>query len=140
MVDRSGIVAQSVSHIPCLHIDLQSVHSICLLICSQIPVSHTRLLYSYVSPRIRAQRTFELLGLRRGNEQLPWDRHGGNGDEESSAEPGSCLADVEVTDLIREWDYGEYEGITSAEIRDIRRRDGMLGTWDIWKDGCPGGE
>jgi probable phosphoglycerate mutase len=51
-----------------------------------------------------------------------------------------CAANVEVTEDIREWDYGEYEGITSAQIRDIRRRDGMLGTWDIWRDGCPGGE
>lgn len=45
-----------------------------------------------------------------------------------------------VTEDIREWDYGDYEGITSAEIREIRRREGLEGTWDIWRDGCPGGE
>ena len=33
-----------------------------------------------------------------------------------------------------EWDYGEYEGRTTAEIR--RERPG----WDLWRDGCPGGE
>jgi probable phosphoglycerate mutase len=33
-----------------------------------------------------------------------------------------------------EWDYGEYEGLTTPEIRE--RRPG----WDLWRDGCPGGE
>lgn len=33
-----------------------------------------------------------------------------------------------------EWDYGEYEGLTSAQIRE-RRPD-----WFLWRDGCPGGE
>jgi broad specificity phosphatase PhoE len=34
----------------------------------------------------------------------------------------------------REWAYGEYEGLTTAEIR-TRRPD-----WWLWRDGCPGGE
>jgi len=33
-----------------------------------------------------------------------------------------------------EWDYGEYEGITTPQIRE--RRPG----WFLWRDGCPGGE
>ena len=33
-----------------------------------------------------------------------------------------------------EWDYGEYDGRTTAEIR--AERPG----WDLWRDGCPGGE
>jgi broad specificity phosphatase PhoE len=41
---------------------------------------------------------------------------------------------VETTDDLLEWDYGEYEGITTAEIRE-RRPD-----WSLWRDGCPGGE
>ena len=41
---------------------------------------------------------------------------------------------VELTDDLLEWDYGEYEGITTAEIR--RERPG----WHLWRDGCPGGE
>jgi broad specificity phosphatase PhoE len=40
----------------------------------------------------------------------------------------------EVTDLLREFDYGEYEGLTSAEIRASRP------DWEIYRDGCPGGE
>jgi len=40
----------------------------------------------------------------------------------------------EFTPLLREFDYGEYEGITSAEIR--ARNPG----WELFRDGCPGGE
>jgi probable phosphoglycerate mutase len=35
---------------------------------------------------------------------------------------------------LREWDYGEYEGLTPREI--FARRPG----WLIFRDGCPGGE
>jgi sedoheptulose-bisphosphatase len=44
-----------------------------------------------------------------------------------------------VTEDIREWDYGDYEGITSKEIQENRKAAGV-GPWDIWRDGCPGGE
>lgn len=46
---------------------------------------------------------------------------------------------MEVTEAVREWDYGEYEGLTSKQIREMRRERGE-GEWDIWRDGCPGGE
>jgi broad specificity phosphatase PhoE len=35
---------------------------------------------------------------------------------------------------LRELDYGDYEGRTTAEIQ--RERPG----WSLWRDGCPGGE
>jgi probable phosphoglycerate mutase len=41
---------------------------------------------------------------------------------------------AEVTDALLEWDYGEYEGITTAEIRESRPG------WFLWRDGCPDGE
>jgi broad specificity phosphatase PhoE len=45
------------------------------------------------------------------------------------------LGDVaETTDALLEWDYGEYEGITTPEIRKLRP------DWKLWRDGCPGGE
>ena len=58
------------------------------------------------SPRKRALRTAELAGLKV----------------------------TETTEDLAEWNYGEYEGITTAEIR--RTRPG----WSLWTDGCPGGE
>jgi broad specificity phosphatase PhoE len=42
------------------------------------------------------------------------------------------VAEVE-SDLV-EWDYGEYEGLRSAEIR-AKRPD-----WQLFRDGAPGGE
>ena len=39
-----------------------------------------------------------------------------------------------IDDDLLEWNYGEYEGLRSAEIRE--QRPG----WWMWTDGCPGGE
>jgi probable phosphoglycerate mutase len=61
----------------------------------------------FTSPLQRARRTCELAGF-------------------------GAVAQVDP-DLV-EWNYGEYEGITTAEIRK-RRPD-----WQIFRDGCPGGE
>ena len=41
---------------------------------------------------------------------------------------------VETREELREWDYGDYEGVTTAEIH--ARRPG----WALWRDGCPNGE
>ena len=35
---------------------------------------------------------------------------------------------------LMEWNYGKYEGRTAAEIQ------GERPGWDLWRDGCPGGE
>ncbi|KAI0068325.1 phosphoglycerate mutase-like protein [Artomyces pyxidatus] len=64
-----------------------------------------------VSPRKRAHKTFHLL-----TDHLP-----------------TAPAHV-ITETVREWDYGHYEGLLSSEIR--QENPG----WDIWRDGCPGGE
>ena len=59
------------------------------------------------SPRKRARRTCELVGLGR---------------------------EVEIEPDLAEWDYGDYEGKLSADIR-AERPD-----WNIFLDGCPHGE
>jgi broad specificity phosphatase PhoE len=41
---------------------------------------------------------------------------------------------AEVTDDLHEWDYGDYEGLTTPQIREQNP------DWDLWRDGCPGGE
>jgi broad specificity phosphatase PhoE len=60
------------------------------------------------SPRLRARETAEIAGFGETAERC---------------------------DDIVEWDYGEYEGLTSPEIRE--RHDP---NWDLWRDGCPDGE
>lgn len=86
---------------------------------------------SYVSPRSRARRTLELLNVG-CRDKLPW--HDTRAPCEIRTE-----AKVQVTEDIREWDYGDYEGLTSAQIKDQREKAGEK-VWDIWRDGCPGGE
>jgi broad specificity phosphatase PhoE len=58
------------------------------------------------SPRHRAQVTAELAGL----------------------------AVDEISPLLAEWDYGDYEGITTSQIRET------VPDWLVWTYGCPGGE
>jgi len=61
----------------------------------------------FTSPLQRAVRTCELAGF--GNR--------------ADVDPG-----------LVEWDYGQYEGLRSAEIREERP------DWLLFRDGCPGGE
>jgi probable phosphoglycerate mutase len=58
------------------------------------------------SPRSRARRTAELAGL----------------------------AVDEVVDQLTEWNYGEYEGLTTEQIRE------NVPGWTVWTHPCPGGE
>lgn len=59
------------------------------------------------SPRRRATRTCELFGL---------------------------ASSMTIDPDLAEWDYGDFEGRTSAEIQ--REHPG----WDLWRNGCPRGE
>jgi probable phosphoglycerate mutase len=61
----------------------------------------------FSSPRLRARRTCELMGL---------------------------AAVMEIDSELAEWDYGNYEGLRTAEIRKRRPQ------WNIFRDGCAGGE
>ena len=59
------------------------------------------------SPMQRAQRTCELAGLR---------------------------SRAEIDDDLHEWDYGDYEGVTTATIRQ------QVPGWTVWNGTCPNGE
>src|SRR6185312_4715926 len=45
--------------------------------------------------------------------------------------------DAVVDDDLREWDYGDLEGLTTPEIR---ARGGEFAQWTIWRGPVPGGE
>lgn len=48
---------------------------------------------------------------------------------------------AKVTPELTEWDYGDYEGLTTREIRELREKRGLNGQdWDHFRDGCEGGE
>lgn len=40
----------------------------------------------------------------------------------------------EVNPMLAEWDYGDYEGLTTEQIRE------RVPDWLVWTHGCPGGE
>jgi probable phosphoglycerate mutase len=51
-----------------------------------------------------------------------------------TARRGVPGVEATVVDALAEYDYGAYEGLTTAQI-DERHPD-----WDLFRDGCPGGE
>ena len=61
----------------------------------------------FCSPSLRARQTCEMAGL-------------------------APAAEIEPD--LEEWDYGDYEGQISADIRKSRPE------WEVWRDGCPHGE
>ncbi|KAL8861469.1 MAG: hypothetical protein Q9178_001993 [Gyalolechia marmorata] len=92
-------------------------------------IDSARVARIWVSPRKRAQQTFHLLF--------------GGGSGESGADCGSDMADkVTLTEDIVEWDYGDYEGLVVGDIRSRRKEKGLdkEREWNIWRDGCEGGE
>lgn len=87
-------------------------------------VDPSRLAHIFVSPRTRARRTWELLQLSPSS---------------GAVEQNEMTT---YTEDIAEWDYGDYEGLKVAEIRKLRKERGLdrERPWDIWRDGCEGGE
>ncbi|KIJ68590.1 hypothetical protein HYDPIDRAFT_24850 [Hydnomerulius pinastri MD-312] len=75
------------------------------------PIDPKNLSVAFISPRIRAHNTFHFL-----------------------FEHLSKVPDHIITEEAREWDYGEFEGLFKEEI--LAKQPG----WEIWRDGCPGGE
>src|SRR5215475_4401732 len=69
-------------------------------------VARRRLVAAFTSPAVRASRTAELVGLT------------------------GALVDPDL----QEWDYGGYEGLTTAQIRQDRP------DWFLWRDGVPPGD
>src|SRR5688572_18054249 len=72
---------------------------------TRLPKDHFAHVFS--SPRVRARRSAELMGL---------------------------AAEMEIDPELAEWNYGDYEGLRTSEIRTTRP------SWDLFRDGCPGGE
>lgn len=51
-----------------------------------------------------------------------------------TAELAGFGAEARECEDLREWDYGDYEGLTTDAIREQRP------DWSLWADGAPGGE
>lgn len=86
-------------------------------------VDPNHITYVFTSPRQRARRTVELV-LR-----------------DLSAEQKAKVR-VIVDEDLREWEYGDYEGLLTKEIVELRKSRGLdkERPWNIWRDGCENGE
>lgn len=93
----------------------------------------------FLSPRRRALRTFELLFGNMAEAEGQEDNLVAGVDEKIF---GGGLDSILVTEQIREWDYGEYEGIRPNDVKIMRKQMGLDKDteWWVWRDGCPGGE
>lgn len=78
-----------------------------ILVGSGKLVDPSKLSHVFVSPRKRAQTTFDLLFDGVGKESL----------EENGK--------VSTTQELAEWDYGKYEGLLTGEIRARRKEQGL---------------
>jgi broad specificity phosphatase PhoE len=85
-------------------------------------IDPSRIAHLFISPRIRARRTYKLLFDGTSTEKLE--------------------GKFEITEDIREWEYGAYEGLLTAQIRAGRKERGLdtERPWNIWTDGCEDGE
>ena len=85
-------------------------------------IDPSKLARLWVSPRRRAYSTYKLLF-------------------EDNLKTTDISLDLHC-DRLAEWDYGAYEGMLPNEIRERRKGQGLDQDrpWDIWTDGCEGGE
>ena len=51
-----------------------------------------------------------------------------------TCELAGLAGQAQIEDDLREWNYGDYEGLTPQQIRAAQPK------WQIFRDGCPGGE
>ena len=98
------------------------------------------MLSSYTSPRLRARQTIECLSLGNIGDNLPWVRTIPSTEEMLPHQGASSSASVHMSDDLQEWNYGDYEGLDIAQVRSKRRARGQSEAWNIWQDGCEGGE
>lgn len=79
--------------------------------------------YVFTSPRQRARKTVDLV-------------------LESLTDEQKAKIKIVVDEDLREWEYGDYEGLLTHEIVELRSSRGLDvdQPWNIWRDGCENGE
>lgn len=77
--------------------------------------------YVITSPRTRAKQTAKLL-------------------LEGVDDVAKSHIKIEEEEDLREWEYGDYEGLLTKQIVESRKSRGLGDDWNIWRDGCENGE
>lgn len=85
---------------------------------------------------LTAQGEAEALGLARRLQGIRFDQVMSSPAQRArrTCELAGLGAECEVDADLREWNYGDYEGRRSVDIRRDRP------DWSVWRDGCPNGE
>ncbi|KAG7191963.1 uncharacterized protein KQ657_002569 [Scheffersomyces spartinae] len=84
-------------------------------------VQTPNLRYVISSPRTRARQTVELI-------------------LETLTPEERAKIECRVDERIREWEYGDYEGLLTKQIIELRELRGLGSSWNIWANGCENGE
>ncbi|SCW03241.1 LAFE_0G06106g1_1 [Lachancea fermentati] len=86
-------------------------------------IDPTHITYIFSSPRKRARQTVDLV-----LETLPQEQ--------------KDRIRIVIDEDLREWEYGDYEGLLTSQIVELRKSRGLdkERPWNIWRDGCEGGE
>lgn len=86
-------------------------------------IDPSHITYIFTSPRTRAKQTIQLVLETLSEEQRSKIR-------------------IVVDEDLREWEYGDYEGLLTHEIIELRKSRGLdkEKPWNIWRDGCENGE
>ncbi|KAF4631447.1 hypothetical protein G7Y89_g6683 [Cudoniella acicularis] len=81
-------------------------------------------------------------GRYTGRSDIPLTANGEHQVSSSAAVIKALEGNSEITEDIREWEYGAYEGLLTAQIRAARKEKGLdkERPWNIWVDGCEDGE
>ncbi|CAH6721706.1 sedoheptulose 1,7-bisphosphatase [[Candida] jaroonii] len=75
----------------------------------------------FTSPRLRAKHTVKLL-------------------LENVDDLTRSKIPIQEENDIREWEYGDYEGLLTKDIIKLRESRDLGSDWNIWRDGCENGE
>ncbi|KAH3675569.1 hypothetical protein WICMUC_002658 [Wickerhamomyces mucosus] len=113
----------SITDLPLTEFGVNQMRKTGKLLFSTGFIDPNHITYIFTSPRKRALQTVKLI-------------------LESLDEETKKHIKIIVDNDLREWEYGDYEGLLTQQIKDLRKSRNLpiADDWLIWRDGCENGE